>query len=140
MAESPAIIVDTNILFSALLRQDSRFTRAILNSGSPFYVCESILIELFRHKERIVHRSKLTEDEVVRLLYLLLRQVTAYREEMIDPEVRSRALALCRDVDPADASVVALTLHLNGVLWTGDLKLKNALQAKGFTAFYELPA
>lgn len=139
MAESPAIIIDTNVLFSALLRHDSRFTHAILNSGSPFYVCESILIELFKHKERIVHGSKLTEDEVVRLLYLLLRRVIMFREEMIDPELRKRALKLCQDVDPADASVVALTLHLNGVLWTGDLKLKNALKVKGFTAFYELP-
>lgn len=139
MAVVPAIIIDTNILFSALLHGDSRFARAILESGGSFFICESILIELFKHKERISRLSKLDEDDLLRLLYLLLRQVTVFREEMIDPELRQEAVSLCRDIDPADASAVALTLHLRGLLWTGDLKLKNALRTRGFAAFYALP-
>ncbi|MEI7935826.1 MAG: PIN domain-containing protein [Verrucomicrobiota bacterium] len=32
---------------------------------------------------------------------------------------------------------IALTLHLDGRLWTGDDKLKAGLRAKGFDRFFE---
>jgi len=52
-ADAP-IVVDTNILFSALLRADTLIARIILRSDRRFFICESILIELYRHKERIL--------------------------------------------------------------------------------------
>ena len=42
------------------------------------------------------------------------------------------ARRLCRDVDLKDSPFVALTLHLDGRLWTGDDELKTGLLAKGF--------
>ena len=44
---------------------------------------------------------------------------------------------LCRDVDSKDAPFIALTLHLDGRLWTGDDRLKAGLRAKGFARFFE---
>lgn len=51
---SNSLIVDTNILFSILLREDSRLSKLLLNSTQTLYVCETVLVELFKHKERIV--------------------------------------------------------------------------------------
>lgn len=47
------------------------------------------------------------------------------------------ARRLCRDVDPKDMPFVALTLHLDGRLWTADDELKSGLRLKGFDRFFE---
>lgn len=136
MPELQPIVIDTNILFSALLRRESRFTRMILESDRVFFICESTIVELFKHKDRIVKRSKLSEAEVVRLFYTLLRRVTVSKEELIAPEVRRKAYELCVDVDEADTPHVALTIHLDALLWTGDKSLKEGLRQKGFDQFF----
>jgi predicted nucleic acid-binding protein len=44
---------------------------------------------------------------------------------------------LCKEVDKADTPYVALTLHLDGRLWTDDKELKAGLRASGFDRFFE---
>jgi predicted nucleic acid-binding protein len=134
-ADSP-IIVDANILFSALLRVDSPFAEVLLYRDHPFHICESTLVELFRHKERIVRFSRLDDAEIITLLHALLRRLKVEREELIPEACRTEAVELCRDVDPADAPFVALTLALDGRLWTGDQKLRKGLEARGFSRFF----
>jgi len=137
MAEPDRIVVDANILFSALLRPDSPFTRRIVQGRKAFFVCESTIVSLFKHKERIVKLSRLSDEEVVRLFYLLLRHVTVSKEELIGPEARREAVDLCRGVDLDDVPHVGLTLSLGGRLWTGDESLKRGLRERGFDRFYE---
>ena len=43
---------------------------------------------------------------------------------------------MCRDVDENDVAYVALTLELDGKLWTRDQELINGLLSKGFDRFY----
>ncbi len=76
MPDQKRVVVDANILFSALLRDESRFAQFLLGSSREFYVGESIVTELFKHKERIVSYSKLSEEGVVRLFYTLMRRIT----------------------------------------------------------------
>lgn len=131
------MVVDTNIVFSALLRAETSFARLILGSGRPLFINESVLVELFRHKERIVALSKLPATDVVRLHYILMRRLSIAKEDLIEPAHRQRAYELCADIDPADAPQVALVLQLDGLLWTGDKKLRTGLSAKGFDAFFD---
>ncbi len=42
---------------------------------------------------------------------------------------------LCADIDEKDTLFVALTLELNGKLWTHDEILKTGLKRKGFNSF-----
>ena len=137
MSTLPLVIVDTNILFSALLSSQSRFADVLLRSGHRFYVCEQVLVELFKHKEKLVKASQLSEDEIARLYHILLRRITIYKEDLIAPEHRAAAYALCSDIDVTDTPHVALTLELNGLLWTGDKTLKDGLKRKGFTHFFD---
>jgi predicted nucleic acid-binding protein len=58
------------------------------------------------------------------------------REELIPEVVRRQAYALCVETDVTDTPQVALTLQLNGLLWTGDRALVRGLQAAGFDQFY----
>jgi len=130
------IIIDTNILFSCLLQNQSQFTKVIQDSNRKFYICESTIVEIFKSKEKIVRLSKLSEQNIVRLFYMLLRQINVSKEALIEPEIREQAYQLCADIDETDAPQLALTIHLNGLLWTGDQALKKGLQKKGFTRFF----
>ena len=42
-----------------------------------------------------------------------------------------------KDIDPKDMLFVALTLEVEGLLWTGDAKLRTGLKNKGFDFFYD---
>jgi len=55
---------------------------------------------------------------------------------LIEPACWQQAYALCHAVDEADTPHVALTLQLNGLLWTGDKKLMKHLEKQGFNRFF----
>ena len=76
MSAHQPIIVDTNVLFSALLSSQSSFAEILHGSDCRFFVCEQVLVELFKRKEKLVKVSKLSEDEIVRIYQILLRRIT----------------------------------------------------------------
>jgi len=134
---SGPVVIDTNILFSALLKRRSRFAQVILTSAYRFYVNELVVTELFKHKEKIVRLSSLQDDEVIRLFYRLMRAVELFKEDLVSAENRKAAYALCHDIDELDTPHVAIALQLKALLWTGDTRLKEGLQKKGFDRFFE---
>ncbi|MEL7038697.1 MAG: PIN domain-containing protein [Cyanobacteria bacterium J06592_8] len=131
------IIIDTNILFSALLSDHSRFIDLIFKSEYDLFICELVLVELFKRKEKIVQLSQLTENDLIQVYHILLRRINLYKEDLITIENRLLAYEFCRDVDESDTPHVALTLQLKGLLWTGDKKLKAGLKQKGFQDFFD---
>ncbi|HET7229321.1 MAG TPA: PIN domain-containing protein [Longimicrobium sp.] len=135
-ADELPIILDTNILFSALLAEKSRITHVILFSHLQFFVGEWALVELFEHKERIARISRLEPDLLLEALHKILRKVSFYKEDFIGEEHWRTARELCADVDPDDERFIALTLALDGLLWTGDKRLRRGLEAKGFDRFF----
>jgi predicted nucleic acid-binding protein len=139
MSPSACVIVDTNILFSALLSRQSRFAGLIVRQEARFVICDSVIVELFEHKERIAKQSKHTETELLSALRDLLRPIQIYQELLISTDSWARAFHLSQSIDPADTPHIALTIELNGLLWTGDKRLKAGLQAKGFTQFFTPP-
>lgn len=137
MSES-RIVVDTNIFFSLLLREDSALRKRFLTDHSLTFNCPRfVFVELFKHKERISRATALSEDDLLECLYELLARVHFVEEGGIRIGTWMEARRLCGDVDPKDAPFVTLTLHLNGQLWTGDDELKAGLRAKGFDRFFE---
>lgn len=92
---------------------------------------------MFKRKEKIIQFSKLSEDDVVRLFHILLKRLNLYKEDLIARENRLAAYELCHDIDEANIPHVALTLELQGLLWTGDNALKDGLKLKGFDHFFE---
>ena len=136
MSERQPIVVDTNIVFSALLRTQSSFADILLGTENRFFVCEQVIIELFKLKEKLVKTSQLSEDEIVHYYQILLRHLNLYKEDLISLGNRAAAYLLCKDIDEDDTPHVALTLELNGLLWTGDKKLKEGLKRKGFNQFF----
>lgn len=139
MKSEKSVVVDTNIIISSLLRPKSPFVELLLTKKYPFYICELTVIELFKNKEKILKLSKLSDDEVTRLFHVLLKNLNLFKEELIEKRNWDRAYHLCRNIDESDTPFVALTLELDGLLFTGDEKLKSKLKMKGFDSFFEYP-
>ena len=132
------IVVDTNIFFSLLLREDTALRKRFLTDNAPRFHCPRfVFVELFQHKERIAQATELREEDLLECLYELLARVHFVEEGGIPIGTWMEARRLCWDVDAKDAPFIALTLHLDGRLWTGDAELKAGLRAKGFDRFFE---
>ncbi len=125
------LVVDTNIVFSALLKRESRELDILFTSMFKFFIPKVLFMELFRHKEKIVQISKLTEDEIYELLYRILEKMEIIDIENVPVKYRKEAYALTKDIDPSDALFIALAMFLDAKLWSGDKKLKDGLEKKG---------
>lgn len=128
------IVIDSNILFSALLKPDGKLAEIILNPAFSLskYTCHFLYVEIFKYKEKILKFSKLDEEALLEVLYRLIKKIEFISEETIDVTVWQQAQLLTVSVDPKDTPFVALALSLNAQLWTGDRKLLTALRTNGF--------
>ena len=132
-----AVIIDANRLFSWLIAGNSRLRQTISSRPDLRFFCPKyVLVELFKHKERICHASGLRQDELLLVLHNCLEQIHFFDEEAIRLGCWTEAWRLCRDVDEQDVAYVALTLELVGLLWSSDHVLEWGLRKKGFTHFF----
>jgi predicted nucleic acid-binding protein len=135
--ENKNVVVDTNILFSAL-HSDSPSVRKILNNKSfNFFSPNFIFRELFKYKEKMLKNSKLSETEMEEVLGILLQKLNFINENHISLANWIEAYKLCHQIDEKDTPFVALSLELDAELWTRDQELKNGLLTKGFIHFFD---
>ena len=128
------IIVDTNIIFSALLNINSRIGQILINGKNhfDFYSPAYVRFEIFKHKEKIKFIGKLTDDEFLETYSLVLKNIIILNHSIIPTEIYRNAELLCQDIDIDDTIFVAVSDFIKGALWTGDNKLINGLTKKGF--------
>ena len=84
--------------------------------------------------------TALPEADLLSVLHSLLQHIHFFDEDVVRIGSWTEAWRLCRDVDENDTAYVALTLGLNGRLWTGDKELENGLRKKGFDRFFVPPS
>jgi len=132
------VVVDANIAFKTLAahRGDLR-DRIGRATNLTFFSPRFLFVELFKHRERLARASRLSEVELVESLHTLVGRVEFVNKANIPLGTWMEAYRLCRGVDEKDTPYVALTLHLDGRLWTHDEALKTALRAGGFNQFFE---
>jgi len=130
------IVVDTNILFSSLRAKSSKIRELLNREEYKFYTPNFLIVEIFKHKEKILWRTKGSEEDVYELLGLILHKITFVNEEVISIGNFIEAYRLCMDIDEKDTPFVALALDMEAELCTGDEELKRGLQKKGFDKFF----
>ena len=108
----------------------------MLKEEHHFIAPNFLFTEIFKHKEKILKHSKLSETELLELLNDILSTIQFIHYDFISTESLKKAILLCQDVDMKDMIFVALSIELNAVLWTGDRKLKEGITAKGFNQFF----
>lgn len=128
------IIVDTNIVFSTLLNSNNTIGDLLLNSANTFefYSCQYLWNEINKHRRKLIHFSKLSENILKEIEYLIFNEVTFISEEQIPKEYLLFAIDLVKDIDSKDIIFIALTEYFNTKLWTGDKKLIQGLKTKGY--------
>ena len=128
------IVVDSNIIFSALLRTNSTFGQIIFNSEGifEFYSAQYMRLEIRRHWSKLLKISKLTQQQLEESFYTLLTKITFINEGLISQKIWVDSEKLVDRIDLDDIDFVALTKHLKGKLWTGDNILRDGLKSRGF--------
>ena len=131
-----SVVIDTNLIFSALLAQMSAIRETLLDDSITFYAPNYIIAEIFRHQRKMLKFTKLSEVEFFSFFNSIVENVKFVPLSFISIESRQQAYDLCQGIDLKDIPFVALSLELDAPLFTGDNKLKNGLSAKGFDNFY----
>jgi putative PIN family toxin of toxin-antitoxin system len=128
------VVVDTNIIFSALISAKSIIPEIIFApyNNFRFYTSEYLFDELEEHKSKLQKASKLTEKEINKAKVELFKYINIISLEIIPIAIWQQAKDLTFDIDPDDIPFVALSIYLDAYLWTGDKTLYNGLQDKGF--------
>lgn len=126
------IVIDANILFSALIK-DSTTRKLILEYEGSFLFPEYIFIELEKYKEFLVEKSQMYKEDFDTLLTLLLNKVVIVPNEVLHP-YQEKALALVKEIDINDVLFVACVLaYPNSVLWSEDKALKKLREIPVFS-------
>lgn len=116
--ESKDLVVDTNVVFSALIAGGK--TRELIITGhADLYAPEFFYTELEDHREEVSAKTGLSERDLSVLLNLLFEHIQiVFREEFAHalPDARHHIA----DIDPDDIPFLALALHLDAGLWTDD--------------------
>jgi predicted nucleic acid-binding protein len=128
------IIDDTNIVFSAILNANSRIGKVLLNAKEhfQFFTCNYLQVEIQRHRSKLLKITKLSEEQLSELEKLVTQKITFIDERLIPQDLLLKTEAQLKAIDPNDTVFVALTKHLEGKLWTGDMQLYRGLKAKRF--------
>ena len=111
------IIVDTNIVFSAILNTNSKIARIFFQpkTGFNFYSTIKLLEEIEEHKTKIQSLTKLSNTELDRIITLVTNRIRFINYNLIPIEIYNYAEKLTQDVDIDDTEFIALTEHIKGI-------------------------
>lgn len=124
------IVVDTNIIFSALLNSNSTIGDLLFNSDKhfEFYSCSYMRYEIHKHWERLKKISKLSDEQLQVSYTQILSKMKFINEEIIPVEIWLASEEITKGIDIDDTDFVALTKFLKATLWTGDKVLYKGLK------------
>jgi len=113
------IIVDTNVLISALIR-DSVTRKILMYSGLNFYYPEISLHELRKHREMIMRKSGLSSDGYENVLGKILEYVLLIPTEEVKERLEE-AKSIMLHIDPDDVVFAAAALaYPDAIIWSDD--------------------
>jgi predicted nucleic acid-binding protein len=128
------IVVDTNIVFSAILNSRSKIGKILINSKDhfQFYTCDFLRTELLKHRSKLLELTKLESEELEELEFIVTEKISFINEALLPAKIIVISENLLADIDLNDTPFLALSKHLKAKLWTGDKKLSLGLQRKKF--------
>ncbi len=138
MKMSEILVIDTSIIFSVLISNNRRIREILADKSILLVSPKFVIVELFKHSERIQKLAKLDQDDVLELLFGIISRIKFYEDDLISIGSWTQAWKLCREIDENDTPFVALALELDAKLWTFDGVLSKGLVKMGFNNFYSI--
>jgi len=128
------IIVDANIVFSAILNTNSKIADLLLNSEGIFEFIspDYLLTETKKYHKKISLISKMSLGEVVRIENKITKPISFLSGILVPESKWIKAEQLVFDVDAKDTPYVAFSMFFKCKIWSGDKVLRNGLINKGF--------
>lgn len=133
------VVVDTNIVFSAMLNTNSRISTILLYPKSTlnFYSTERLLLEIENHSAKLKMLSGYSDSEFEKVFELFVQKIRFINIKLIPKQIYLETLKLTENVDIDDTEFVALTEHIKGRLWSGDKELIHGLIANKWDRFID---
>ncbi|MBL7730124.1 MAG: hypothetical protein JNM88_03025 [Chitinophagaceae bacterium] len=128
------IVVDTNIVFSTLLKVKGPVAKVFFSIPSFAEYCapDFLVTELQLHKSKLLSESGLSEINYELAKTSVFAQIDFIDITAIPDTYIKEAVQLTMDIDFKDFQFVALAIFMDAVLWTADRKLYNGLRRKNF--------
>jgi predicted nucleic acid-binding protein len=125
-AEEIRFVVDTNIIISALLKDDSVTARLLRSNACSYYYPWDGLTEIDCYREYIIaKRAKYIQaSSFEHSLHFILGSISVMPSEMYASRMKE-AYGLMKDRDPKDTPFLALALQLGSPLWSNDKHFKD---------------
>ncbi len=123
------LVVDANILFSALIKEGTT-RRLLLHPEVTAYSPEFIAREFLEHKAELASKSKMTNTQVDQSARLLLENVKLVPDQALAPYLPA-AKSLTKDKD--DWLYIATCLSVNADLWTMDKEFQTQKRVRVWT-------
>lgn len=128
------VVVDTNIIFSAILNTEGTIADLLLSDNPfDFHAPSYIWNELSENENKLLKILGFdSSGQLYELKFMITQNIKFISEFQINERTWEIAQNLTTDIDFDDIAFVALAIHLEGILWTGDKKLRTGLAQKGF--------
>ena len=120
-AEEIRLVVDTNILISALLKDDSITARLLRSNACSYYYPWDGLTEINYYKDYIISKRNkhIQASSFEHALQFVLGSISVVPSEMYSYRMKE-AFSIIKDRDPKDTPFLALALQLGSPLWSND--------------------
>jgi predicted nucleic acid-binding protein len=133
------LVVDTNIIISALITPEGTISRLLLQdlADSQLISPHFLFDEIISKYDKIQSITQLSDEDLKELFYLLIKHIDFIDNDLISCENQKKAFTLVSDIDKKDLLFVALSIQTGFSLWSGDLKLVKGLKTRGFASVLE---
>lgn len=122
------LIVDTNVIFSALIK-DADTRRILTHLDAEFLTVKFFGTELAKYKTLILKKSKQSEPSF-NALFSGIRDTLVFLDDgLIIPQMKE-ALQLIGKVDPKDAPFIAAALATGADIWSDDKHFEKQTKIK----------
>ncbi len=129
------IVVDSNIVFSAILNTKSKIGQLLITGSKyfDFYTVHLLKEEIVKHEDKIREISGFTQEQFDKTFRLITNKLIFVEDILLSDNDLAKAIELVADIDQNDALFVALSNHLKANLWTGDKRLFNGLKKQSYS-------
>jgi len=112
------IILDTNVLLSALIR-DSITRHLIISLNDSFYYPAQSFDEILRNKNEVLEKAGFAEQEFELILLTLFKHIYLVKSEELKPHLK-RANRIIGHIHSNDVVFIAAAFAKDAVVWSND--------------------